>query len=81
MIWRLIPGPIRRAVSWLAGALMFGLFMRHIGRRDERKTSQIKTLQQEVKAHDRINKADTGIGATDADRIKRLQDMADKWSD
>ncbi len=32
----------------------------------------------EVKAHERINDADTGIGATDDERIKRLREFAAK---
>lgn len=36
--------------------------------------------EQEVKAHDRINQADIGIGATDEQRAERLRDMADDWS-
>lgn len=35
--------------------------------------------EQEIKAHDRINDADIGIGATDDERRKRLREMGDEW--
>ena len=50
-------------------------------RSDLRAAVTRRRLQDEVDAHDRITNADTGIGATDAERIKRLRDMADKLRD
>lgn len=43
------------------------------GRSTARNTAERDKLEKEVKAHDRINDAETGVGATDAERIKRLR--------
>ena len=50
MWWRLIPGPIRRGVLWLLGAVAFALFMRNIGRRDEKHKATAKRAVENVKA-------------------------------
>jgi len=44
-----------------------------------RSSAKTDNLKNEVKAHDRINEADIGVGATDDERRKRLRDIADKW--
>lgn len=51
------------------------------GRRDSAMVSENQHLKSEIDAHERINDADTGGGATDGERIKRLQHMADKLRD
>lgn len=48
---------------------------------DVRAAVAHQRLQDEVDAHERINGADTGGGATDAERVKRLRDMADQLRD
>jgi len=50
-------------------------------RSDVRAAVARRRLQDEVDAHDRINNADTGGGATDAERIARLHGLADKLRD
>lgn len=40
-----------------------------------------RELKDEVKAHERINDADTGVGATDGERVKRLREIAAKLRD
>lgn len=49
------------------------------GRADARMATAQRRLQDEVDAHDRITNADTGIGASDAERIKRLQHLGQQW--
>lgn len=49
-MWRLIPGPIRRAVSWLLGAIVFAFVMRGIGRREGRQKAELKRAEGNVKA-------------------------------
>jgi hypothetical protein len=78
-MWALIPGPVRRALSWLMGALLFGLLMLGMGKRQERQKATTQAIKQEIKAHERITNADTGVGATDAERVKWLSRIADKW--
>ena len=73
-----------RIKSYVAGLGLFlaGIFLVYSrGKSDARRAAQQRRLQGEVDAHDRITNADTGIGATDAERIKRLRDMADKLRD
>jgi Na+-transporting methylmalonyl-CoA/oxaloacetate decarboxylase gamma subunit len=49
-MWRLIPGPIRRAVSWLLGAIAFAFVMRGIGRREGRQKAELKRAEGNAKA-------------------------------
>jgi hypothetical protein len=71
-----------RVKSYLAA---LGLFLAGItlvyskGKSDARDAASRKRLQDEVDAHDRITDADTGGGATDAERIKRLQHLGQQW--
>lgn len=51
------------------------------GRGDSAARAETQKLKAEIDAHERINDADTGGGATDGERIKRLRDMADKLRD
>lgn len=65
--------------EWLAafGAGIVALASIWFGGRKAGKTAaKIETLKDEVKAHDRINKADTGAGLSDSDRVKRLREYA-----
>lgn len=45
------------------------------GRMSGKSAAKVDKLKDEVKAHDRINKADTGDGLSDADRVKRLHNF------
>lgn len=67
--WRLIPGPIRRGVSWLLGAVVFALFFRNIGRRDERHKATNKALTDNIKTRKRMDEAD--IVGDDPDAARR----------
>ena len=51
------------------------------GRGDNATKTENKQLKSEIDAHERINEADTGGGATDGERIKRLREMADQFRD
>ena len=51
------------------------------GRNDSAAAVKHNQLKSEVDAHERINDADTGGGATDGERIKRLRDMAAQLRD
>lgn len=51
------------------------------GRADRSAEVQADQLKLEVDAHERINDADTGRGATDAQRVERLRDMANQLRD
>jgi hypothetical protein len=61
-------------VAALGAAYLKG---RSRGRTDARQDAQ----EKELEAHDRINEADTGSGATDAERRERLRHLSDDWSD
>lgn len=73
--------PFRKALAWAAAAfaVIGGAFL--AGRRDAKKAQQVEELENEVEAHDRINKADTGAGLSDDDRIARLRDFAKRHGD
>lgn len=61
------------------GALIAAFVVAYFkGRSDSAMVAQNERLRSETDAHERINDADTGGGATDLQRIKRLHDMATK---
>lgn len=66
------------AVVTLIGAFVVAYFK---GRRDSSMALENQQFKSEIDAHERINDADTGGGATDSERIKRLRDMADQLRD
>ena len=66
------------AIVALIGAFVVAYFK---GRRDSSIASENQQLKSEIDAHERINDADTGGGATDGERIKRLRDMANQLRD
>lgn len=68
-------GPLGGILGALVVAVGIWLRGRHAGAQDAEQDK----LKDEVRAHDRINNADTGGGATDAERIVELQRLADKW--
>jgi len=45
-----------------------------------RSQAEQEAKDKELEAHDRINDADTGIGASDSERIKRLRDLEKHWN-
>jgi len=61
------------------GAMIAALFAAVMwGRQGGKASAKVDALEAEQDAHERANNADTGIGATDADRIKRLRDFAER---
>jgi hypothetical protein len=68
---------IARALAWLAGifAVLGGAWL--AGKRQGALRAENKALQRRVETQERINDADLGFGATDADRVKRLRDFSD----
>lgn len=74
LLWRFTIGG---AWKWLAaGAGLIGLYLK--GRSDAKAKAENKAMKEDLKAHERINQADLGIGASDAERVERLRDFADK---
>jgi hypothetical protein len=70
-VWLGLGGALAALVAWLGG--------KWSGKKEGRSEAVTDALKQELDTHDRINKADVGIGASDADRIKRLQRMGQQW--
>lgn len=67
----------------IAAGFLLGLMnirSRWLSDRLDRANERNATLQAEVEAHDRINKADTGSGLSDADRRKHLREFAKRNS-
>jgi len=73
LVLAFIPGEWLAAAGLAIAALMATWFG---GRKAGKTDAKVDALKQEVKAHDRINEADTGIGASDADRIRMLREFA-----
>jgi len=74
MIWRAIMGGLWKPLALLAAFL--GVWV--TGRRSGAVRAEKRGLQDEDAKHERINEADTGIGATDGERIERLREFAAK---
>jgi hypothetical protein len=75
---------LSKIYGWLAAvAASLGLLASVwiVGYRNAMTRNRHKAAESELEAHERINDAETGVGATDADRIKRLQDMGERWRD
>jgi hypothetical protein len=62
----------------LAALVVSLLAMRRKGRTDERARRSAQDAADYSKTRKDIDNADLGHGATDADRIRRLQSIADK---
>ena len=74
LLWRFTIGG---AWKWLAaGAGLIGLYLK--GRSDAKAKAETKAMKEDLKAHERINEADLGIGATDSERVDRLREFAAK---
>lgn len=81
MIWDLISGFLPHvwgyiAVAGVALAGLAGVYVK--GRADAKAKADTKAMKEDMKAHARINEADLGIGASDAERIERLRGFAAK---
>lgn len=79
MIWAIL-APFRKALAWAGAAFVIigGAFL--AGRRDAKQARKVQDLKAEVKAHERINEADLGIGASDADNQRWLRDFHERNS-
>jgi len=78
MIWALIPNPIKRALAWLLAGLAAVWAIRAGAKREARQQTALEAAEQYAKTRKAIDDAETGIGASDSDRIKRLSDFAAK---
>ena len=79
MIWAsLIPAPVRRALAWLLAGLAAVLAIRAGAKREARAETALEAAERYAKTRKAIDDAETGIGASDAERIKRLSDFAAK---
>ena len=82
-LWRLITGnPIARAIGGAVAALAalwaYGMAKKREGASTARADAAAKAAKADQQAHERMNDADLGIGATDGERIERLRDFAAK---
>jgi hypothetical protein len=68
---------IAQAWPYLIGLVaLVGLYLR--GKHDGRAAEGRETLQRYARERQAIDEADLGMGATDADRIARLRQFAEK---
>jgi len=74
LLWKLIVGGLWKPIAWVLG--LAGIYLK--GRSDAKAKAQNVAMKEDIKAHDRINEADLGIGASDAERIERLRGFAAK---
>ncbi len=79
MIWAIL-APFRKALAWVAGiaVVIGGAFL--AGRRDAKQARKVEDMKAEAKAHERINEADLGIGASDDANMRWLREFHDKHS-
>jgi hypothetical protein len=83
VIWSLLTGnrlvrAVGAALVAVAGVLTFGALKRREGAQAARADAAVKAAKADKQAHERMNDADLGIGATDGERIGRLRDFAAK---
>lgn len=81
MIWTILKTLIPGAWKWLAaaGAALVGILGIYAkGSSDAKAKAQNAAMKEDLKAHERINEADLGVGASDAERINRLRGFAAK---
>lgn len=74
--------PIARWLAKIGGlvllVLTFGAYQRRQGAQSAKAKQAEAQATADRKAHERINEADLGIGASDAERINRLRGFAAK---
>lgn len=83
MIWSLITGLLPDVWPYIVGALALvgGWFAaKRQGAQGQKAKQAEAQAKADRKAHERINEADLGIGASDAERVKRLREFAKKNS-
>jgi hypothetical protein len=69
MMWRIIPGPIRRALSWLAGAAAFGLIAHQMGKRAANTKATTDRLEANINAAHRAKETRHAIETSDDQRL------------
>ena len=72
-----------RLKLWLGLAVgavwtIWGVFL--VGRREGRQNARVDAMEGDLKAHERITHADTGLGASDDDNVKWLSDFSKRNS-
>ena len=60
-------------------AAAIGIFT--TGKRQARANARLKELEQGRKAHERINKVDTGADLSDSERVRELERIAKQFRD
>jgi hypothetical protein len=65
-------------LEWIGAALAAILAAAAWAWRARGKAEQVDRLKADVAAHGRMNDADLGHGASDAERVKRLREFADR---
>lgn len=81
MIGDLLSGLLPNVWGYLAAAgaaLLGALGLYFKGRSDAKAKAETKAVKEDLKAHERINEANLGIGASDAERVERLREFAAK---
>lgn len=64
-----------------AGALVLAILGAFVaGKREGKSDAKADKLREELDAIKRVEDAETGIGATDAERIEWLRDLGRKWN-
>jgi hypothetical protein len=71
-----IPARLKLWAAAIIAAMAGAMALYAKGRADAKAKRAMQDLTQEVKAHDRINKAETGAGLSDGERIDRLREFA-----
>lgn len=65
-------------LEWLGAALVAIMAAAALAWRARGKAEQVASLKADVAAHERMNDADLGHGASDAERVERLSGFADR---
>lgn len=70
--------PLLRPLAWpiIKALAVFGVYVK--GRSDASAKARADGMRADLDAHERINDADTGAGASDADNRRWLRDYADR---
>jgi hypothetical protein len=77
-IWNLIAGDLLPYIATGIAALVGAVGLYFKGRADAKAKADKRDMQEELQAHDRITKADTGADLDDAGRVARLREFADR---
>lgn len=81
MIWLLRNWQLALLAALAFALGVMGIRSASLSNRLERAKATAKAQKEELEIHDRINKADTGAGLSDDDRIARLRDFAKRHGD